>query len=66
AMDRVFQNVPNDLVVPEPGVYSENGNMAFPIADARCLKAPADAGVMHTTMFGYSPASAKLLEWLPA
>lgn len=64
-MDRVFKQVPNDLVVPEPGVYGANGSAGFPIADARCLRVPGDAGVSHTTLFGYPPAQRRLEGWLP-
>lgn len=63
-MDRVFQQTPNDLVVPEPGVYEANGSAAFPIPDVRVLKVPRNAGVIHTTVFGYAPVTGKLLEWL--
>lgn len=64
-MDRVFEQVPNDLVVPQPGVYGPNGSMAFPLADTRCLQVPVAAGVIHTTLFTYPPAMDKLLDWLP-
>jgi hypothetical protein len=64
-MDRVFEHVPNDLVVPEPGVYGPNGSMAFPIADTRCLQVPVDAGVIHTALFTYPPAMDRLQDWLP-
>ena len=63
-LDRVFEDVGNDLVVPEPGVYSANGSGAFPIPEARVLRVPANAGVLHTTFFGYEPACAKISEWL--
>jgi hypothetical protein len=63
-MDRVFEQVPNDLVVPEPGVYGANGNAAFPIPGVRLLQVVPDAGVVHTTLFGYSATSEKLVEWL--
>jgi hypothetical protein len=63
-LDRVFQDVRNDLVVPEPGVFGENGNAAFPIPTSRVMQVPADQGVIHTTLFGYAPTSARLLEWL--
>ncbi|MFZ7128100.1 MAG: esterase/lipase family protein [Desulfobacterales bacterium] len=65
-MDRVFQKVPNDLVVPTPGVYGANGCTAFPIEDMRCLKVPVDAGIIHTTLFGYPPVMNRLVEWLAA
>jgi hypothetical protein len=63
-LDRVFEQTPNDLVVPEPGVYGTNGSAAFPIPDQRLPRIPSDAGIVHTTMFGYPPLSAKLTEWL--
>lgn len=63
-LDRVFEKVPNDLVVPEPGVYGDNGCLAFPIPDARLLEVPNDAGVVHTNIFGYGPATTQLSNWL--
>jgi hypothetical protein len=63
-LDRVFENTPNDLVVPEPGVFGENGNGAFPIAASHVLQVPAAQGVIHTTLFGHPPVGARLLDWL--
>jgi hypothetical protein len=64
-IDRVFENVPNDMVVPEPGVYGENGCKTFPIAGVnRMLQIPPGAGVVHTTLFGSDLVRAKLLDWL--
>mgnify|MGYP003482009188 CR=1 FL=1 len=63
-LDRVFESTPNDLVVPEPGVFGENGNGAFPIATSHVLQVPAAQGVIHTTLFGYPPVGARLLDWL--
>ena len=63
-MDRVFEGVKNDLVVPYPGVFEKNGGAGFPIPTAQLLQVPANAGVMHTTLFGYEPTNQKLLEWL--
>ena len=63
-MDRVFGQEPNDLVVPEPGVYGANGCAAFPIPGQRQLRVPAQAGVVHTTLFGHAPVIAKLDDWL--
>lgn len=63
-VDRVFEEVGNDLVVPEPGVYGSNGSAAFPIPDSRVLRVPASAGVLHTTFFGHQQACAKISEWL--
>jgi hypothetical protein len=65
-LDRVFEQVPNDLVVPEPGVFAVSGCPAFPIPDARRLPVPASAGVIHTTLFGYPPTGERLLDWLTA
>lgn len=63
-LDRVFQDAPNDLVVAETGVFGANGNAAFPIPASRVLQVPADQGVIHTTLFGYPPTGARLLDWL--
>ncbi len=64
-MDRVFQQVPNDLVVPEPGVYGANGNPAFPIEATRCMQVPGDAGIIHTTLFSHPQVMDRLQDWLP-
>jgi len=63
-VDRCFETAPNDLVVPQIGVYDGNGSAGFPIPDERLLKVPPAARVIHTTLFGYPPTSAKLTEWL--
>jgi len=63
-LDRVFEDAANDLVVPELGVYSKNGSGAFPIPEARLLRVPSGAGIIHTTVFGHPPVSERLLEWL--
>jgi hypothetical protein len=65
-LDRVFQKVANDLVVPEPGVYGKNGSGGFPIPDARLLRLAATEGVVHTTMFSHPSTSARLNQWLTA
>ena len=64
-IDRVFEGALNDLVVPEVGVYAVEGSAAFPVPPARRLQISADQGVLHTTLFGYAAASARLLDWLP-
>ncbi len=64
-VDRIFEQTPNDLVVPEPGVFEVEGAGGFPIPEARRLRVAPDQGVVHTTLFGHAPATAKLLEWLP-
>ena len=63
-LDRVFEDVGNDLVVPEPGVYSANGCGAFPIPESRLLRVPGTAGVLHTTIFLHEAAGRKMVEWL--
>jgi hypothetical protein len=63
-VDFVFEQAENDLVVPELGVYSENGSSSFPLQDGRLLRLPGTAGVAHTTMFGNLTVNAKLQEWL--
>lgn len=64
AVDRVFGNAANDLVVPTDGVFQKNGNARFPLADSqRLVFAPAD-GVMHTTLFRHPRVSERLLAWL--
>jgi hypothetical protein len=63
-VDRIFEGAENDLVVPELGVYEANGCDSFPIADERCLKFPASAGVTHTTIFGRAELVDRLNAWL--
>jgi hypothetical protein len=60
-LDRVFEGTPNDLVVPEPGVFEAK---AFLVPVANRLQVPSQAGVIHTTLFGYPVASIRLLDWL--
>jgi hypothetical protein len=63
-VDKVFEDAENDFVVPERGVYEKNGSECFPIGGNRCLRLPASAGVMHTTMFGHPEVVRRLGEWL--
>jgi hypothetical protein len=63
-VDAVFEEAENDLVVPERGVYEKNGSESFPIAVERCLRLPATAGVMHTTIFRNTDVVRRLGEWL--
>ncbi len=65
-LDRVFQDVANDLVVPEPGVFGVDDCPTFPIHDDRLLRIPGSEGVIHTTLFGYEKTGSKMLEWLAA
>ena len=64
ALDFVFGDAANDLVVPEAGVYGADGAGSFPLSPQSVLQLPNTAGVLHTTMFAHGPASAKLLDWL--
>jgi hypothetical protein len=63
-IDLVFDSEANDLVVPEAGVWSANGHAAFPISTDRLLRVPAEAAVIHTTVFGHAPVGEALLRWL--
>ena len=64
ALDRIFQDAANDLVVPQAGVFEENGSGAFPIPESHVLRVPADAGVIHTTLFRHPPVARTIVEWL--
>lgn len=63
-VDRVFQNVPNDLVVPEPGVYAANGASGFPIQGSRLFRLDPKRGAMHTSLFAQPDVIDHLLAWL--
>lgn len=63
-IDGVFEDKENDLVVPEAGVYSGNGNPCFPVPDSRVMRIPATEGVMHTTIFQYPAIGEKIRSWL--
>ncbi len=64
AVDKVFEEAANDLVVPRDGVFARNGAGGFPIDGARCLQfGPAD-GIVHTEFFAEPRVGAQLLEWL--
>ena len=63
-IDRIFQDAPNDLVVPQLGVFEKNGGSAFPIPPTQVLTIDKSAGVIHTTLFSHKPACDKILEWL--
>ena len=64
AIDKVFGDAANDLVVPRDGVFAMNGAAGFPIDPTRCLKFSATDGVIHTEYFGQPRTGAQLLEWL--
>ncbi|GMV03905.1 MAG: hypothetical protein AMXMBFR53_01870 [Gemmatimonadota bacterium] len=66
AVDRVFGNLPNDLVVPQGGVYEENGGGDFPVPDDHLLLLGPERGVMHTNMFADPDVQRALVRWLTA
>jgi pimeloyl-ACP methyl ester carboxylesterase len=64
ALDTVFAQAPNDLVVPTEGVYAGNGGAGFPIVEANIHRfGPAD-GVIHTEFFSRTATQDRLLDWL--
>jgi hypothetical protein len=64
ALDRVFDDAPNDLVVPTLGAFDDNGHPRFPIAGDRVLELAPERGVIHTRYFGHPTTGEKLLAWL--
>lgn len=64
ALDVVFGDQANDLVVPELGVWAANGCGAFPIAAPALLQVKAGAGVLHTNIFAHRPFTEALAGWL--
>ena len=63
-VDKVFDDVANDLVVPRDGVFAKNGATGFPIASGRVMTFEPAEAVIHTEFFGQERTNAKLLEWL--
>jgi len=61
-MDKVFQGVANDLVVPTDGVFSVEGNTNFPIEERFVF--PKERGICHTTFFSTTEGQARILDWL--
>jgi hypothetical protein len=64
AVDKIFGDSENDLVVPTEGVWKENGGEGFPLNADRVFSFPPAKGVMHTTYFRQPEVSDKLLAWL--
>ncbi len=64
AVDLIFEQAGNDLVVPTEGVAAANGHGGFPLPAPRRLLLPRADGVMHTTLFGHPAVSDALLRWL--
>lgn len=62
AMDKIFRDQQNDLVVPTLGVFEKNGSAYFPID--KMFTFDDKAGIMHTSFFG-SPKTAEMIKsWL--
>lgn len=61
-IDRVFENDPNDLVVPTNGMRAWGGGVQIP--DDHFQGFSPDRGVMHTRYFDQPETSARLLHWL--
>jgi hypothetical protein len=62
--DAVFEDAPNDLIVPTLGVYEATGNASFPIPPDRLHSFGTGDGVTHTTYFGSPTTSETLTGWL--
>jgi hypothetical protein len=62
-VDRVFDTLPNDLVVPTLGMSTWGGALQIP--DARFQAFAPARGVMHTQYFAQPETADKLLAWLP-
>ena len=62
--DRIFQNQPNDLVVPTGGVYEGSRVPGFPIPPSRLLQFSDVNGVDHVRYFRRDETAGRLLEWL--
>ena len=63
-VDRVFNDAPNDLVVPTTGVYTGSDDPAFPIPSDRVLEFDASRAIGHSDYFSKPETSAALLSWL--
>ncbi len=61
-IDRVFENAPNDLVVPTDGMRVWGGISQIP--DHRFHAFAPQRGVVHTRYFGQAETSQRLLQWL--
>jgi hypothetical protein len=63
AVDRLFGDVQNDLIVPTEGVFTAPDAPGFPIADP--LVFGADAGVDHSSYWDRPQLADALASWLP-
>ena len=62
AMDRIFGDAGNDLVVPTEGVHAANGSGCFPIE--RLESFDTTAGIHHSAYFADARASELIRSWL--
>jgi pimeloyl-ACP methyl ester carboxylesterase len=64
AVDRIFGNAGNDLVVPTVGVYSGALGRNFPIPSERLLLLDSADAVTHTQFFAQPAVTGRLMDWL--
>jgi hypothetical protein len=60
-IDRLF-NAANDLIVPQEGVYDENGDGSFPIAQP--LVFDKTKGIQHSTILTAQEFDQNVRQWL--
>jgi hypothetical protein len=63
-VDRVFDDAPNDLVVPTIGVHAGSDDPAFPIPSDRVVEFDTSHAIGHSDYFSKPETSAALLRWL--
>ena len=61
-IDRVFDDAPNDLIVPTWSAYQWNGATGFPVSERVVL--PSSRGVDHSTFWTAPEVAAALETWL--
>lgn len=64
ALDRVFDQLANDAVVPSEGVWKAAAS-GLTVPDERRVHFAADAGVWHCSYFARPEVSRALVSWLP-
>ena len=64
AVDRVFDRVANDCVVPSDGVFRSLDRTAMDVPAERRLTFAADRSVWHCSYFGTQECGDALLDWL--
>jgi hypothetical protein len=63
-VDKVFDDQPNDAVVPSKGVWSAGQDTGFPVTEDRRLHLPSERGVWHCSYFTQPAVTEALLGWL--